>query len=125
MVIENRIRAASTTHSTGSTDLGNRPEMDAVHKGPELWGGVESTVNRVHDAYFDQTERTGHAHRSQDIEAFATLGVTSLRYPVLWERCQPGPNLEPNWHWTDERLTLIQANNMRPIAGLLHHGSGP
>ncbi len=55
----------------------------------ELWGGVECTVNRVGDRYFEQLERTGHAHRPGDLDLFAELGITALRYPILWERTAP------------------------------------
>ena len=41
----------------------------------ELWGGVECTVNRVGDRYFDQLERSGHAERHGDIGRLGTLGI--------------------------------------------------
>src|SRR5215207_1436614 len=44
----------------------------------ELWGGVECTVNRVGDRYFDQVERTGHASRDSDLDLIAGLGVRTL-----------------------------------------------
>jgi len=91
----------------------------------ELWGGVECTVNRVHDAYFDQVRRSGHDARPDDLERFARLGVTALRYPVLWERLAPHRIDDIDWRWSDDRLARIRALGMRPIAGLLHHGSGP
>ena len=91
----------------------------------ELWGGHECTVNRVGDRFFDQTVRTGHQHRIEDLTHFAEAGFTALRYPVLWERVSPDrPDLR-DWSWTDERLTEIRRLGMRPIAGLVHHGSGP
>src|SRR5215203_439749 len=55
----------------------------------ELWGGVECTVNRVGDIYFDQMERSGHATRLSDLCLFAGLGIRAIRYPVLWERVAP------------------------------------
>ncbi len=112
----------------------------------EMWGGPECTLNRVQggfsrpqmDAdpdgarpagvrgeYLDQIERTGHAGRVDDLDRFAALGLTALRYPVLWERVAPESLMQPDWGWTDERLERIRALGMRPIAGLLHHGSGP
>ena len=90
-----------------------------------LWGGPECTLNRVHDRYFDQIERTGHATRLDDLDRFAALGFTALRYPVLWERIAPNSHGQPDWRWTDERLARIRTLGMTPIAGLLHHGSGP
>jgi dTDP-4-dehydrorhamnose reductase len=91
----------------------------------ELWGGHECTVNRVGDALHDQTRRTGHQDRISDLDRFAELGLKALRYPVLWERVDPSGRGDPDWRWTDERLARIRELGMRPIAGLLHHGSGP
>ncbi len=91
----------------------------------EWWGGPEYTLNRVGDRYTDQTERSGHARRLEDLDRFAGLGLSALRYPVLWERIAPRSIDDPDWRWTDERLPEIRARGMRPIAGLLHHGSGP
>lgn len=91
----------------------------------ELWGGHECTVNRVGDRYFDQTIRSGHHHRLSDLTLFAELGLKALRYPVLWERIGPDQPGEYDWRWTDERLAEIRRLGMRPIAGLIHHGSGP
>ncbi|WP_411286374.1 family 1 glycosylhydrolase [Phenylobacterium sp.] len=91
----------------------------------ELWGGHECTVNRIGDTFHDQTVRSGHQHRADDLERFADLGVTALRYPVLWERVAPGRPDQCDWGWTDKRLNRIRELGMRPIAGLLHHGSGP
>jgi len=91
----------------------------------ELWGGHECTVNRVGGVFHDQTERSGHEHRPQDLERFAALGLKALRYPVLWERIAPRAPDARDWTWTDARLARIRELGMRPIVGLLHHGSGP
>jgi dTDP-4-dehydrorhamnose reductase len=91
----------------------------------EMWGGVECTLNRVGDRWFDQVHRTGHHHRRDDLDRFAGLGISALRYPVLWERVAPGAVDQPDWRWTDERLEALRALGIRPIAGLRHHGSGP
>ncbi len=88
----------------------------------ELWGGVECTINRVGDEYFDQLETGGHAHRPDDLDAFAGLGLRTLRYPVLWERTAPAA---ADWSWPDERLGILRRLGVRPIVGLVHHGSGP
>ena len=93
--------------------------------GLELWGGVECTVNRVGDRYRDQTRLTGHHDRIEDLQRFAELGINALRYPVLWERIAPDRPDQHDWRWTDERLAEIARLGMRPIAGLVHHGSGP
>lgn len=95
-----------------------------AHK-PELWAGVECTVNRVGDGYSDQLERTGHALRLKDLERLAELGVTRLRYPILWERTAPDSLDVCDWSWSDERLTHLQRLGLQPIVGLVHHGSGP
>ena len=90
-----------------------------------LWGGLECTVNRVRDHYFSQMERNGHAGRLEDIGRFASLGVSALRYPVLWERTAPGDVADADWRWPDARLPALQELGVTVIAGLLHHGSGP
>lgn len=90
-----------------------------------MWAGVECTVNRIGDQYFDQLEWNGHATRSEDLKRFAALGVEAIRYPVLWERIAPNGLEQADWSWPDERLTLLDNLGIRPIAGLVHHGSGP
>jgi dTDP-4-dehydrorhamnose reductase len=84
----------------------------------EVWGGVECTVARIGDEYSDQLRRTGHDRRLDDLDRFAELGIRALRYPVLWER-------SPEWQWVDERLGRLRQRGIRPIVGLVHHGSGP
>ncbi|HEX8150795.1 MAG TPA: family 1 glycosylhydrolase [Pyrinomonadaceae bacterium] len=92
---------------------------------PELWAGVECTVNRVGERYHDQLERGGHARRAEDLELLAWLGVRAVRYPVLWERVAPGALSEADWGWPDERLGRLRGLGVRPVVGLVHHGSGP
>lgn len=99
--------------------------MPPVHAPLELWGGVECTVNRVGAQWFDQVELTGHGRRLGDLDAIAALGVTALRYPVLWERTMPDREGEADWRWADERLHRLRALGVRPVVTLLHHGSGP
>lgn len=91
----------------------------------ELWGGIECTVNRVGDQYFDQLERNGHDRRLDDLDRIAALGIRTLRYPVLWERIAPDGLEQADWTWADERLHRLQELGIRPIVGLVHHGSGP
>src|SRR4051812_33720380 len=99
--------------------------MDMRSGAVELWGGLECTVNRVHDIYLDQMERNGHATRVADLGLFAGLGIRAIRYPVLWERVAPDAFDDINWTWVDERLTRLRELDIRPIVGLTHHGSGP
>lgn len=91
----------------------------------ELWGGLECTVARIHDHYRNQIEETGHGHRSNDLQAIADLGIRTLRYPLLWETIAPDTPEHSDWHWHDARLAQLQQLGIAPIAGLLHHGSGP
>jgi dTDP-4-dehydrorhamnose reductase len=91
----------------------------------ELWAGVECSVNRVRDRFFDQLERTGHAHRVHDLDLFAKLGARALRYPILWERTAPDGLESADWRWADERLGRLRELQVRAIVGLIHHGSGP
>ncbi|HJQ12625.1 MAG TPA: family 1 glycosylhydrolase [Gemmatimonadaceae bacterium] len=92
----------------------------------EIWGGIECTVNRVGERYFDQIALTGHADRIvDDIHRFADLGVRTLRYPVLWERVAPSSIRNADWFKSDLALCTMQKLGIKPIVGLLHHGSGP
>ena len=90
-----------------------------------MWAGLECTVNRVRDEYYDQLVRTGHDRRLADLDLFAWLGAKAVRYPVLWERVAPSGVASADWSWTDERLSRLRELGIRPIAGLVHHGSGP
>jgi dTDP-4-dehydrorhamnose reductase len=91
----------------------------------ELWGGVECTINRVGDGYFNQLQRSGHCGRLQDLQRFAELGLKTLRFPLLWEALAPHTLDQVDWSWSDQWLAEMQSLGIQPIAGLLHHGSGP
>ncbi len=54
--------------------------------GLQLWGGLECTVNRVGDTWYDQIERSGHLERAGDLALFRDLGIRKLRYGLHWER---------------------------------------
>src|SRR5215213_6452809 len=101
------------------------PEMRRSYERLELWGGVECTVNRVRDAYHDQLKRSGHDCRLEDIDLFAELGIKVIRYPLLWERIAPLDLTTANWSWADERMSRLRELGLKPIVGLVHHGSGP
>lgn len=97
-----------------------------VHRQPvEIWAGIEGTVNRVGDRYFDQMSRNGHDQRLSDLDLIGDLGVKRVRYPVLWERTAPGRIADADWSWPDARLARLRSLGVDPIVGLLHHGSGP
>jgi dTDP-4-dehydrorhamnose reductase len=91
----------------------------------ELWGGIECTVNRVGSWHIDQLELSGHSSRVSDIDRVRSLGIRTLRYPILWERCSPSHHGSIDWSWPDERMKRLEHNNITPIVGLVHHGSGP
>ena len=92
---------------------------------PEIWGGVECTVNRVGNVFRDQLEDAGHYQRGNDLEKIAALGFKKMRYPVLWEKHQPGPDGRIDWRRVSHELDTLRSKGITPIAGLLHHGSGP
>ena len=91
----------------------------------EIWGGIECTINRVNKTYFDQLDFAGHYSREKDIEQLAELGIKKLRYPVIWEKHQPKADTEIDWSETEKRLLQCKELGIQPIAGLVHHGSGP
>lgn len=94
-------------------------------KSPELWAGIECTINRVGAQYFNQMQRNGHLNQVEDLELFAALGIKKLRYPVLWEQIAPEEIADADWTWADERLHKLRELGIDPIVGFVHHGSGP
>jgi beta-glucosidase/6-phospho-beta-glucosidase/beta-galactosidase len=101
---------------TDNNDV-SRTELETAPM--EVWGGAEYTCNRVGERYIDQMNLSGHG--AQDLELFAELGISAIRCGVLWER----HDLNPSWQSPDAYLTAARRLNIRPIVGLLHHGSGP
>ncbi|MDB4915383.1 MAG: dTDP-4-dehydrorhamnose reductase [Gemmatimonadetes bacterium] len=91
----------------------------------EVWAGLECTLNRVGDAQHDQLALSGHYDRLEDIERIAALGVSAVRYPVLWERFAHEAPTSERWRALDERMFRMLALGVEPIVGLVHHGSGP
>lgn len=106
-----------------ASSIKNSPNIQDLRM--EMWAGVECTVNRVGDRYFNQLERNGHGTRLDDLNLFAELGISTIRYPVLWELIAPNGLQNADWSWADERLERLQELGIRPIVGLVHHGSGP
>lgn len=96
-----------------------------AENGIQIWGGIEGTINRVGDAYHDQSEYSGHYNREGDIDLIASLGIKMLRYPVLWEKHQPQKDTVIDWSFVERNLKRLKELNVEPIAGLVHHGSGP
>lgn len=92
---------------------------------PDIWGGLECTINRVNNKFLDQFEYSGHYEREGDINSIAELGIKKLRYPILWEKHQPSIETPIDWTTTEKRLNEIRGHNIDVIAGLVHHGSGP
>lgn len=76
------------------------------------------------DRFHDQLEYSGHDRRIDDLDRIASLGIRCLRYPILWERCEPTFGVR-NFAWADRRLERLSELGIEPIVGLLHHGSGP
>jgi dTDP-4-dehydrorhamnose reductase len=93
--------------------------------GLAAWAGFECARVRVGRRVADQLELTGHHTRLQDIALLEGLGVSAVRYPLLWERIAPRGVRRIDWTWPDERLEALQRAGIRPIVGLLHHGGGP
>lgn len=91
----------------------------------EIWGGIECTINRVGDQYFDQLVYQGHYSRTGDLQLLANLGIKKLRYPVLWEKHLNDPKQDIDWDFTSGQVEFLRKQNIDVIAGLVHHGSGP
>jgi dTDP-4-dehydrorhamnose reductase len=90
-----------------------------------IWGGVEPTINRVGDCHFQQLAFSCHRERLSDLDRFAELGLRTLRFPILWEEVAPDSPDECHWSRIDAQVRRMQELGITPIAGLLHHGSGP
>ena len=96
--------------------------MKSPETAVELWGGIECTLNRVEDTYFDQLTKSGHLIRfKQDLAAFAELGLMTIRTALHWERFDQ----TRSWSTWNDMLSTMQTLGLRPIVGLVHHGSGP
>jgi dTDP-4-dehydrorhamnose reductase len=100
-------------------------KKQSIRNGVEVWGGIECSFNRVQQNYMDQLHLSGHYERCNDIQKFASLGFTALRYPVLWEKHAPEENTIINWEHSKQKLEEIRDAGIKPIVGLVHHGSGP
>jgi hypothetical protein len=99
----------------------SHPDLAGAVGQCEIWGGAEYTCNRVGDRYLDQITFSGHSSRSSDYEAFTELGIKTFRIGLLWELHEQ----DSSWKWADLRMKWMQSVGVRPILGLIHHGSGP
>jgi len=91
----------------------------------EVWGGIECTVNRVREKFHSQLALNGHLGRIEsDLDAFASLGISAIRYPVVWELVETERGVL-DFSDADRALNHLDSSPMRPILGLVHHGSGP
>ncbi len=91
----------------------------------ELWGGIECTINRVGDHFYDQIRKSGHDQRQNDIGVLSSLGIRAMRYPVLWEQHCSSCRDIPDCSAARQRIDQLFERGIQPIVGLLHHGSGP
>src|SRR5690606_25531994 len=82
-------------------------------------------INRVENKFYDQLNFSGHYKRENDLEKICGLGIKKIRYPILWEKHQPTKNKKINFNWIEKQLEELHFLGIDPIAGLLHHGSGP
>lgn len=92
---------------------------------PELWGGCECTINRVGERFHSQLARRSRTERLRDFERIASLGIRTIRLPLLWEELAPRAPGEIDWSWAEMQVQPVRDLGRRPILGLVHHGSGP
>jgi dTDP-4-dehydrorhamnose reductase len=93
--------------------------------GIDIWAGIECSFNRVYKNYMDQLHLSGHYERCDDIPRIASLGFKAFRYPVLWEKHAPTATIKPDWAHCRKNLHALREAGIKPIIGLVHHGSGP
>jgi dTDP-4-dehydrorhamnose reductase len=91
---------------------------------PEIWGGIECTINRVNNRFLDQLDYAG-LYNQMPLSSITSLGIKKIRFPILWEKHQHIKEEAIDWAWTAKQLESLNENNIDIIAGLVHHGSGP
>jgi dTDP-4-dehydrorhamnose reductase len=102
------------------------PTATARADAPELWAGPAPDIVRIGERYVDQIAWSGFAARlDADLERLAGLGVARVRLPLAWERIAPDVPGERDWREADRAMQALRAMDLAPVAGLLHHGSGP
>jgi dTDP-4-dehydrorhamnose reductase len=65
----------------------------------------------------------GHEKRPDDLQLFVDIGIKTIRYSLLWEKYSI--NKDDFFKLHEDRLNRLRQMGINPIAGLLHHGSGP
>lgn len=88
----------------------------------ESWAGLECTVNRVGDMFFDQFGFEAAPTYADFIAENSNMKFDALRYAVSWERLTNDPD---GWEAVTRDLNAMRQSTIRPIVGLIHHGSGP
>jgi dTDP-4-dehydrorhamnose reductase len=88
----------------------------------ESWAGLECTVNRVGDTFWDQFAHEGASTYSELLAQCSGLQLDALRYNVSWERLTRNVL---GWEQVSRDLDAMRDQAIRPIIGLIHHGSGP
>ena len=85
------------------------------YNNPEIWGGIECTINRVKDAFFDQVDYAGF-YQNPSVSANTDLGIKKLRFPILWEKHQPEHNGEIDWNWTEQQIDQFKKDDHRKLS---------
>lgn len=88
----------------------------------ECWAGLECTVNRVGDAYYNQFDHTHAASYEDFIDHPQRPAISALRYLASWEIVSRDGQF---WDRITTDLAALRKRHIRPVVGLIHHGSGP
>src|SRR5690349_21434738 len=91
---------------------------------PELWGGLECTINRVGDQYYDQLSEAGYYDHPRMLDLVSTLHFKAFRYPIIWERYERIRGQDIDFTSASNGIKKLRGAGITPIIGLLHHGSG-
>ncbi len=118
-------KASNTAPNAASLQVAPHANGHPAFPPLQLWGGCECTINRVGDQFFDQQRMNGGDERDDDMARIASLGIRSLRFPLLWEKIAPHGLAQADWRQSDSRLAALRQRQIGVIAGLVHHGSGP
>ncbi len=73
----------------------------------------------------DEYELTQHYQRwRHDLNLFATLGVSIVRYGIPWHRINPAPG-KWDWSFPDAAFEHLLSLGIQPIVDLVHYGLPP